>query len=138
MPFSFTTASFPIVKFMFSGKIRTDFEFDDITNLWEKQYNKEKPFTIIFDTRLMKIPDLKYAIKMVQFISKLKKKKPQYLEKSYIIIRKRSIIRLLDFIFLIQPPVAPVYVTKNYIDEREGFDNLKIIRKYKPRKTLRI
>ena len=138
MPFSFTSVSFPIVKFMFSGKIRTDLEFDDITNLWEKQYEKEKPFSIIFDTRLMKIPDLKYAIKMVQFIGKLKKKKPQYLEKSYIIIRKRSIVRLLDFIFLIQPPVAPVFVTKNYIDEREGFDNLKIIRKYKPRKTLRI
>jgi hypothetical protein len=138
MPFSFTTASFPIVKFMFSGKIRTDLEFDDITNLWEKQYDKEKPFTIIFDTRLMKIPDLKYAIKMVQFIGKLKKKKPQYLEKSYIIIRNHSIIRLLDFIFLIQPPVAPVFVTKNYIDVREGFDNLKIIRKYKPRKILRI
>ena len=98
MPFSFTTASFPIVKFMFSGKIRTDLEFDDITNLWEIQYEKEKPFSIIFDTRLMKIPNLKYAIKMVQFIGKLKKKRPQYLEKSYIIIRKRAIIRLLDFV----------------------------------------
>lgn len=138
MPFTFTNSSFPIVKFSLSGKMETDREFADFTNLWEEQYKEGSPFTIIFDTRLMGIPEIKYAVKLTHFIKKLKKKNPQYLEKSYIIIRERSVLTLLDIIFLIQPPVAPVYITKTQINDFHNLQNIKIIKKYKPRKKLKI
>ena len=138
MPFIFNNDNFPFVKITFLGKIKTDIEFDEFIDLWEKLYERQKPFILIFDTFKMKIPALKYSIKMAEFIKKLKKKNPQYLQKSIIIVKKRIIVSLLDFIFLIQPPVAPVYVTKNSIDNFDNINKIKVIKKFYPRKYLGI
>ena len=132
MSFIFNTDNFPLVKVIFNGQIKTDEEFNRFTDLWESLYDKKTPFTMVFDTKKMKIPKLKYSIKLSDFIKKkLKKKNPQYLQKSYIIIKKRIVIFLLDFIFIIQPPVAPVYLTKKYFDDES---RINIIKRYKPRK----
>ena len=40
----------------------------------------------------------------------MRKKEYQYLQKSVILINDNKIKWLLDFIFWIQPPVAPVYI----------------------------
>ena len=112
MPFQFNTSNFPIVSVVFNGKIKSDNEFNLFTYMWESLYNYNKPFTMIFDTTNMKIPHIKYSIKLSMFIKKLKRKNPQYLKQSVIIIKKRAIVNLLEFIFLIQPPVAPVHLTK--------------------------
>lgn len=131
MPFTFNTDEFPNVKVSFHGQIKTDEEFNQFTNSWLSLYERNTPFTMIFDTTHMKIPELKYSIKLSQFIKTLKKKNPQYLKQSFIIIKKRIIVMLLDFIFLLQPPVAPVHLTKRYPTE-------KIIKTYYPRKTRNI
>ena len=47
---------------------------------------------------------------MSLFIRSLKRKEYQYLKKSIIYIPNRTAKRLLDFIFMIQPPVAPVFI----------------------------
>ena len=47
---------------------------------------------------------------MSQFIKNLRKKEYQYLQKSIILINSNKVKWMLDFIFLIQPPVAPVYI----------------------------
>lgn len=138
MPFTFNSNNFPFVKITFLGKIKTDIEFDEFADLWEKLYERQEPFVLIFDTIKMKIPVLKYSIKMTEFIKKLKKKNPQYLQKSIIIVKKKIIVSLLDFIFLIQPPVAPVYVTKNSIDSFDNINKIKVIKKFYPRKYLGI
>ena len=131
MPFTFNTDEFPNVKVSFHGQIKTDEEFNQFTNSWLSLYDKATPFTMIFDTTHMKIPELKYSIKLSQFIKTLKRKNPQYLKQSFIIIKKRIIVLLLDFIFLLQPPVAPVHLTKK-------FPPKKIIKTYYPRKTRNI
>jgi hypothetical protein len=100
----------PIVKVTFNEGPNSSNEFDDFINKWLELYDKKEFFTFIFDTTNMKNPAYKYALKMSQFIKKLKKKDIQYLEKSIILINSNNIKYLLDGIFLIQKPVAPVYI----------------------------
>ena len=50
---------------------------------------------------------------MSLFIKSLKKNDIQYLEKSIIYIPNTKAKKLLDIIFTIQPPVAPVYIIDN-------------------------
>ena len=47
---------------------------------------------------------------MTKFISSLKNFKHQYLQKSLIIVSNKYIKYLLNLIFIIQKPVAPVYI----------------------------
>ena len=53
---------------------------------------------------------LKYSIKMALFIKKLRKQPYHYLQKSLILVNNPNIKRLLDFVFTMQSPVAPVYI----------------------------
>lgn len=85
--------------------------FDDLLELWLHMYDSHRYFRFIFDTRnLINIPSLYYAFRMAFFISRLKKRPTQYLERSLILVNHQKISRLLDFIFSIQSPVAPVYI----------------------------
>ena len=53
------------------------------------------------------------------FIHELKKKEIQYLQKSIILINDKRVQKLLDFIFMIQKPVADVFI----INTNESIDN---------------
>jgi predicted RNA-binding protein with EMAP domain len=62
----------------------------------------------------------KYAIKMTLFIKNLRKQPYHYLQKSLILVNDKHIKRLLDFVFTLQSPVAPVYLWHiNSIDNDE-------------------
>ena len=50
---------------------------------------------------------------MSLFIKKLKKRDYHYLQKSIIFCKSNIVKRMLDFIFMLQPPVAPVYIISN-------------------------
>ena len=106
----FDRSSFPIVKVTLNKGPNSDKEFDDFLNQWTELYNEGKDFTFIFETMEMKDPHINYAIKMAQFIKNLKNRDHQYLEKSIILINNNKIRYLLDFIFMIQSPVAPIYI----------------------------
>ena len=58
----------------------------------------------------MSYPDIKYCIKMALFIKRLRKESYHYLQKSLILVNDNRIKRLLDFVFTMQSPVAPVYL----------------------------
>lgn len=107
---TFDKSSFPIVKVVFEEGPNSDEEFDNFTNEWLELYNQKINFTFLFDTINMRNPAYKYTIKMSQFIKRLKREEIQYLEKSIILINTNKIKYMLDFIFLIQKPVAPVYI----------------------------
>ena len=63
---------------------------------------------------------LKYSIKMSLFIRNLKRERYQYLQKSIIYVNNNIVKSMLDFIFMIQPPVAPVYI----IDNKDNIDKI--------------
>lgn len=90
---------------------RNLYTFEDLLELWLHLYDSQIPFRFIFDTRqIISIPPIMYALRMAYFIYNLKKRHHHYLERSLILINKKGISRMLDFIFAVQSPVAPVYI----------------------------
>ena len=120
---------FPIVIVDFDNSEINDYQFDLFLNNWESIYNLNKSFTLIFNTSNMSIPNLKYCFKMSMFIKKIRNFNPQYLEKSIIIVKNKTISNMLEFIFYLQPPVAPVYITNSSKDiimnELYSIENIK-------------
>ena len=102
--------NFPVVFVSFSENINSETEFDQFLNEWLILYHNRKDFSYIFDTRNMKNISPKYAIKMTLFIKSLRKEPYHYLQKSLILVNDKHIKRLLDFVFTLQSPVAPVYL----------------------------
>tara|TARA_B110000114_G_scaffold53186_1_gene56559 strand:- start:2312 stop:2704 length:393 start_codon:yes stop_codon:yes gene_type:complete len=107
-----------IVKVMFSDEVN-DESFDAFLKEWISLYNAKRDFSFVFDTTRVGYVPLKYSIRMSSFIGKLKKCPYQYLQKSVFIVSSNFVQYMLDFIFLIQPPVAPIYMTQE-VDEVES------------------
>lgn len=101
---------FPIVFVNFSESIESENDFDQFLNEWLLLYHNGRDFSFIFDTRTMKNINIKYAIKMTLFIKSLRKQPYHYLQKSLILVNDQRILRLLDLVFTLQSPVAPVYL----------------------------
>ena len=107
-----------IVKVIFSDEVN-DASFDAFLKEWITLYNAKRDFSFVFDTTRVGYVPLKYSIRMSSFIGKLKKCPYQYLQKSVFIVSSNFVQYMLDFIFLIQPPVAPIYMTQD-VDEVES------------------
>jgi len=105
----FNYDKFPLVLVNFNESI-TNEEFDNFLKTWLILYQNKTDFSFIFDTRGMGIISPLYSIKMALFIKKLRKQEYHYLQKSLIIVNDNRIRNLLDIIFTLQAPVAPVYL----------------------------
>ena len=134
----FNFDNFPIVTVKFNGSINNDDEFISFLQKWENLYFEEKDFILIFDTINMGLPPLKYCFKMSAFIKTLRKKQNQYLKKSVIIVKNKKILNLVNIMFMIQPPVAPVFITKENItvilNKINNSENINVLKIYKPKK----
>lgn len=123
---NYDTTYFPIVKVTIEGLPQNN-EFDMFLSNWLELYNRNENFILLFDIRRLGIINIKYCIKMSLFIYQLKKKEIQYLQKSIILINDNRVKRLLDFIFILQKPVADVFIiyTEESIDYYK--DNIQTI-----------
>lgn len=108
----FNYDNFPNVHVTF-GKLNSNEDFNILTNEWLRLYEQKIPFTFIFDSSNLEVYNIKYSLKMSAFIYRLKKEPTQYLQKSIIIVNNSFIQSLLDLIFFIQSPVAPVYIIRD-------------------------
>jgi len=106
----FDESLFPIIKVIFNQKPNTDEEFKIFLQRWLQYYQNKKDFSFYFDTTNLNSPHPKYCIQMSQFIKDLRKQEYQYLKQSIILVNDNRIQWMLNFIFWIQPPVAPVYI----------------------------
>ena len=118
----FNYDNFPNVHVTF-GKLNSTEEFNILTNEWLKLYEQKIPFTFIFDSSNLEVYNIKYSLKMSAFIYRLKKEPIQYLQKSIIIVNNSFIQSLLDLIFFIQSPVAPVYIIRDPNNVQKILDN---------------
>ena len=118
----FNYDNFPNVYVTF-GKLNSNEDFNILTNEWLRLYEQKIPFTFIFDSSNLEVYNIKYSFKMTEFIYKLKKEPIQYLEKSIIIVNNSFIQSLLDLIFFIQSPVAPVYIIRDPNNVQKILDN---------------
>ena len=117
----FNNDNFPNVHVTF-GKLNTPIEFDELLNEWLKLYENKKDFIFVFDTSELEVYNIKYCFKISAFIYRLKKEPYQYLQKSIIIVKNNFIQHLLDLIFFIQSPVAPVYIVREKEDIQKILD----------------
>lgn len=137
---NFDLQYFPVVVVRFIGNIKNNRDFDSFTQSWLNLYSNKKNYSFIFDTTNMGIPHIKYSLKMTFFIAELRKRDHQYLQKSVIIVRNTTILRLLQFIFFIQPPVAPVHLTIDDLEKVKSninsLENINISETIQPKKPL--
>ena len=113
-----------IVKVTLSSPIKNDMDFDIFLVQWLELYNNKRPFIFIFDTSNVGYIPLKYSLRMSIFIKDLKKQEYQYLQKSIILVNSNMVKYMLDFTFMIQPPVAPVYITNDDKDINNIINNI--------------
>lgn len=105
----------PFVYIKLKGDIKQYSDYKEFTNTWLDLYNKCEPFTMLFDATEFGDVSIFYAIKMAMFIKKIKRKRPQYLQKSVIMLQGKWLKHLIGLMFFIESPAAPVYVY--YTDE---------------------
>jgi len=116
--------TYSLVTVTFGDKPVDDDDFQDFLNKWLELYENKKDFTFIFNCENVGYVPIKYSIKMALFIRTLKKRGYQYLKKSIIYIPNPQAKRLLDFIFMIQPPIAPVYIINDLNMKDHILDNI--------------
>lgn len=111
----------PLVYINMVGDIKTYVDYKEFTNTWLGLYNKLEPFTMLFDATNFGDVSVFYAIKMAMFIKKIKRKRPQYLQKSIIMLESKWLKHLVGLMFFIETPAAPVYV---YYKDEHGEKSL--------------
>ena len=79
----FDTEKFPFVKVTMKNSIKNDEDFENFLNSWEELYEKQRYFTLYFDTTDVGFVSMKYAIKMSSFIKRLKSDYPRLTKKFY-------------------------------------------------------
>ena len=102
----------PIIKIKLVGTPENEKDFDHFLSSWLELQKSKQNFTLTFDTTNVGWVNPKYAFKMTKFIRYLKTFPTQYLQKSIILVKDNYTLFLLKLIFLIQTPVAPVYLVK--------------------------
>ena len=131
---------FPCIVVKFSEYIKDDEDFRSFLSEWESIYNRNQDFIFVFDTNDVGIPPIRYCIMMSSFIRSLRSKNLNYLKKSIIIVNNKGVVRLLDLIFYIQPPLAMVHLTEEKLEtvliNIECLNKIKITKNIKPGKPL--
>jgi hypothetical protein len=112
---NYDLSKWPLVYIDMVGDIKTYIDYKQFTSTWMGLYDKLEPFTMLFDATNFGDVSVFYAIKMAMFIKKIKRKRPQYLQKSIIMLESKWLKHLVGLMFFIETPAAPVYVY--YTDE---------------------
>ena len=121
----FNYEKFPIIHVSFQSELHKDSDFQLFLDEWRLNLSKQKPFTFIFDTSQVSIASIKYSYQMAQFIEECKQLQYNYLQKSIIFTNSNFVKYMLSFIFTIQKPISPVYITESK-DEIENILQNKI------------
>lgn len=112
---NYDLSKWPLVYIDMVGDIKTYVDYKTFTTTWMGLYDKLEPFTMLFDATNFGDVSVFYAVKMAMFIKKIKRKRPQYLQKSIIMLESKWLKHLVGLMFFIEAPAAPVYVY--YTDE---------------------
>lgn len=127
---TYDVTKFPNIFVTFSKDLSNDADFYSFTNEWTRLYAYEKPFVLIFNTIPVEHVSVKYCFYMAAFIKKLRRMQVQYLQKSFIIVKNKTILNLLEIIFYLQPPVADVFICDDVVES--NFNIIKKIPTTKP------
>ena len=123
---------FPYVFIDFGKDLSNDEDFYSFTDAWLRLYEYGTPFILIFNTIPLENVSVKYCFYMSAFIKKIRSMPIQYLQKSFIIVKNRTIMKMLEFVFYLQPPVADVFICDDVIvntgNISENIDKVNIVK----------
>ena len=130
---TFDISAFPTV-FVDLGPTLDDEGFQDFIQQWRNLYDERKDFYLIFNTSEVGWVNPKYAWEMANFIEELREQQEkldgkEYLQQSFIFYKSWYVKLLLNIIFYLQPPVAPVEILphdKNILDMFRLKNNLSL------------
>lgn len=125
-----------LVKVNFSGNIADTNDFNNFINQWRDLYAEKREFSFVFDTINTSFVNPYYSYLMASFIKELKKETKQYLNFSVIIVKNYTIRVLLNIIFAIQKPVAPVFLINNNDSNKEVINEILNVNSEEELKTL--
>lgn len=108
---------FPNVNVTFHGSIHSESDFALFTDQWKALYRDKRYFTFVFDMKDIGLINPYWSYRVASFISELKKEPIQYLTESTIINVNTFTGYLLQIVFSVQSPVAPVIIKLNNGDE---------------------
>ena len=106
-------SDFPEVRVVFNGIILNELDFSLFTEQWKKLYEDKKEFTFVFDMKDMGLNHPYWAYRVASFISEMKKYPKHYLQNSKIINVSTFVRYLLQIVFSVQSPLAPVTIIQN-------------------------
>ena len=108
----FTEKDFPRVNVKFSRTVKDNEDFNNFLNNWLKIYDKKEDFYFIMDTNDTGYVPIKYCLEMSNFINEIRRNEIRYLKFSIIIVSNTLISYLLKVVFMVSPPLAPLYIVK--------------------------
>ena len=123
---TFSYDFWPTVIVTLESPIVDDDDYDSFLKEWDDIYTKKMNFNFIFNTKNVGWVPLKYAFKMSAFIKKIRNYDPQYLKFSIIYVNSDIVNMLLNLIFSIQKPVAPVYIVNSVNKIGDKLDELSL------------
>lgn len=100
----------PNIIVKFGNKIEKEEDFTLFLQKWIELYQKKNDFSFVLDTREIGISNLNYAFKMKKFIKQMKELPEQYLKWTIIIVSNKFIRQILNMIFMVQNPIAKVFI----------------------------
>lgn len=109
----FNYDNFPFVIVKFNKKIKDQSQFNYFLQEWFFLNNLKKSYSLIFDTTKVEYINPKYALKMAQFIKKLKENDITFIKETILILNNNFLRYLIKIILKIQKPSAPIYIVPN-------------------------
>jgi hypothetical protein len=103
----------PLIVVTLDTNIGNKDELDLFLKEWKQSYEQNNSYRYIFDSRKCGMINIKYTYLFAKFLSKLKSESVKYLDDVYVVIKSPWIKGLLEFVFTLQSPIAPVYITES-------------------------
>ena len=118
------TKNFPYI-YVKINNINNDVDYNKFENLWLDLYKDKKKFIFIININNIENVNMIYAYKMVNLIQTLKKREIQYLDYSILIVSGYIIRNVLNIVFKLTAPVAPIYIVDKSDYYQELIDDIK-------------
>ena len=115
MFYQIESSNFPYINVYLNTSYLNEDSLNNFFNAWLSINNDKKQYILIFDTTKCGIVNIKYAFKLTNFISKLKKE-DKYLLYSIIYIKNKFTKWFLNLVFRIQKPIAYTFLVDNEND----------------------
>jgi len=114
-----TTDNFPHI-YVKINHINNDDDYYSFENAWLNLYKEKKEFIFVINIKDIGNVNIIYVYKLIKLIRLLKTEEKQYLKYSIIIVNTNFIKHLLNIIFRITAPVAPIYI----VDKSDYYKDL--------------